>query len=51
MIASRGMSEKFLRQKLCGKCLEIIWKNMVEPERPQMSVYDNMAHVPCVPDN
>jgi hypothetical protein len=40
-----------LRQKQCGKCLEIILKNMVEPGRPQMSVYDNMAHALCVLDN
>jgi hypothetical protein len=28
-----------------------MWKNMVEPERPQMSIGYNMAHALSMPDN
>jgi len=53
MIASHGIlrMRNFCDRSCVENVLEIIWKNVVEPDRPHMSVYDNMAHALCVLDN
>jgi hypothetical protein len=30
---------------------EIMWKSMIEPDRPQMTIYYNTAHAHCMLDN